>query len=134
MSTTDPSLTNPTADPAAAFQRLLEQNKNDGIAVASKLFDENFRYRGEVRDLKKKVPVEGSVVLSADEAKEWEAFKALGKKARGPQGHGRIRRETRKGKQRARRDRGSPFSRRPWTWGIKPQSLCPRQIAASPKP
>lgn len=72
---------NPTPNPAAAFQALLDQHKNDGIAVASKLFDENFRYRGEIRELKKKVPGDGAVVLTADEAKSWEAFKALGKSA-----------------------------------------------------
>lgn len=68
-------------DPAAAFQRLLEQNKNDGIAVASKLFDENFRYRTDIRELKAKLPKEGSVVLSDDDLKEWNAFKALNVKA-----------------------------------------------------
>jgi phage terminase large subunit len=79
---TDPNTnpSNPPADPAAAFQRLLDQHKNDGIAVASKLFDENFRYRGEIRELKKKVPGEGSVVLTGDDAKAWDAFKAFNQK------------------------------------------------------
>jgi hypothetical protein len=68
-------------DPASAFQRLLDQNKNDGLAVASKLFDENFQLREKNRELKGKLPTDGAVVLSADDAKEWQAFKALDKKA-----------------------------------------------------
>jgi hypothetical protein len=67
-------------DPAAAFQRLLEQHKNDGVAVASKLFDENFQYRGQIRDLKAKAPKDGDVVLTGDDAKEYQAFKALNAK------------------------------------------------------
>lgn len=67
-------------DPASAFQNLLNQHKNDGIAVASKLFDENFGYREQIRTLKKKVPADGAVVLSGDDAKAWEAFKALNAK------------------------------------------------------
>lgn len=68
-------------NPAAAFQTLLEKNSNDGIKLASTLFDENFQLREKNRDLRVKVPVDGSVVLTADEAKEWQAFQALGKKA-----------------------------------------------------
>jgi hypothetical protein len=68
-------------DPAAAFQRLLDQNKNDGLAVASKLFDENFQLRTKNRDLSAKLPKDGAVVLTDDDAKEWNAFKALNVKA-----------------------------------------------------
>lgn len=67
----------PVQDPAAGFQRLLEQHKNDGVAVASKLFDENYTYRQKIRELTEKQPKDGDVVLSADDAKEWNAFKAL---------------------------------------------------------
>jgi hypothetical protein len=68
-------------DPATAFQRLLEQNKQDALAVASKLFDENFEYRRKNRELKAKIPAEGSVVLSGDDAKAWDTFKSLNMKA-----------------------------------------------------
>lgn len=64
-------------DPAAAFQRLLDQHKNDGVAVASKLFDENFQHRTTIRELKAKAPKDGDVVLTGDDVKEWNAFKAL---------------------------------------------------------
>ena len=45
------------------------------------LEDDNRKQRDEIRDLKettKKLPKEGERVLTADEAKEWEAYKALG--------------------------------------------------------
>lgn len=35
----------------------------------------------DLTELKKKVPADGAVVLTADEAKEWDGFKKLGKKA-----------------------------------------------------
>jgi hypothetical protein len=68
-------------DPAAAFQRLLDQHKNDGVGVASKLFDENYQLRTKLREAKEKLPKEGEVVLSVDDAKEWDAFRALNVKA-----------------------------------------------------
>jgi hypothetical protein len=36
---------------------------------------------GDLTELKKKVPADGAVVINADEAKEWDLFKKLGKKA-----------------------------------------------------
>lgn len=68
-------------DPASGFQRLLEQNKQDALAVASKLYDDNYDLREKNRQLKAKLPADGSVVLSGDDAKAWEAFKALDMKA-----------------------------------------------------
>lgn len=66
------------SDPAAAFQRLLEKNSNDGLKLASQLFDENFQYRSQIRDLKDKLPKDGTVQLTADEAKQFQAYKDLG--------------------------------------------------------
>jgi hypothetical protein len=65
-------------NPVEAFQRLLEKNNNDGIKLASQLFDENYQYRTQLRDLKEKQPKDGSLVLSQDEAKQWNLFKELG--------------------------------------------------------
>lgn len=54
-------------------------------AVRTKIEDlvkDNGKQRDEIRDLKetvKKVPPEGAKVLTADEAKAWEAYTALGK-------------------------------------------------------
>jgi hypothetical protein len=71
----------PTPNPAEAFQALLAKHNNDATAVASKLFDENFTLRSEKRDLKSKLPKDGSVVLTGDDAAEYNAFKALNVKA-----------------------------------------------------
>jgi len=43
------------------------------------LADQQLDYRREIRDAKGKLPKAGEVVLSADDAKTWEAFRALGK-------------------------------------------------------
>lgn len=73
-------------DPAQAFQNALAKKSGDALQLASQLFDENFSLRGEKRTLKtevaelrKSVPADGSIVLSPDKAKEYEAYKALGK-------------------------------------------------------
>lgn len=63
----------------AAFERLLERNNNDAARVAEKLFDENYQYRKEIRQLEQQVPPAGAVVLSADDAGTWQAYQALGK-------------------------------------------------------
>jgi hypothetical protein len=65
-------------NPAAAFQRLLERNNNDGIKLASTLFDENFQYRQTIRTLKEAQPKDGSVILSPEDAKKWKAYNDLG--------------------------------------------------------
>jgi hypothetical protein len=65
-------------DPAAAFQRMLEKNNQDGVKLASTLFDENFRYRQTIREMKEQMPKDGAIVLTAEQAKKWEAYEALG--------------------------------------------------------
>jgi hypothetical protein len=65
-------------NPAEAYTNLLKKHNDDANAVALKLFGENFDYRNEIRELKTKLPKEGSVVLSADEVKVWNAYKDLG--------------------------------------------------------
>lgn len=68
-------------NPAEAFEALLEKNNKDAHAVAMKLFGENYEYREEIREFKEKAPKEGDIVLSGDDAKEYQAFKALNVKA-----------------------------------------------------
>lgn len=62
-------------NPAEAYQNLLKKHNDDANAVALKLFGENYELREKNRDLAGKVPGEGSLVLSADEAKTYNAFK-----------------------------------------------------------
>lgn len=65
-------------NPAEAFQKLLDRKNNDANAVALQLFGENFDLREKLRESKTKIPVDGSVVLTADEAKQWKAYVDLG--------------------------------------------------------
>jgi hypothetical protein len=65
-------------NPVEAFQNLLGKYNNDGVKLASQLFDENYQYRNQIRDLKATAPKDGSLVLSADEAKQWKAYQDLG--------------------------------------------------------
>lgn len=65
-------------NPVEAFQNLLGKYNNDGVKLASQLFDENYQYRNQIRDLKATAPKDGSVVLSADDAKLWKSYQELG--------------------------------------------------------
>jgi len=65
-------------DPEAAFQKLLDKNSNDGLALARLLWEENREYRQKNSDLKSKLPSDGSLVLSAEDAKAWSGYQALG--------------------------------------------------------
>jgi len=61
----------------------LEAKHGSTKAALAQLYDENYRLRSDKRDLKKQLKEaelpEGSVVLTAEQAKELEAYKALGK-------------------------------------------------------
>lgn len=65
----------PQANPAESFQKLLDKYNNDGVKLASQLFDENFQYRNTIRELKAKEPKDGETLISADDAKTLNAFK-----------------------------------------------------------
>jgi hypothetical protein len=57
-------------------KRLIDKDGGDALAVIMTLLGENFDMREKTRELKAKLPTEGAVVLSAEEAKTWEALKA----------------------------------------------------------
>lgn len=75
----------PTPTPANdQLQGLLARHNNDWAAVAGQLFRDNYELResrrqarAELQEARKKVP-EGAAVLTGDELKSWEAYKALG--------------------------------------------------------
>lgn len=68
----------PQPTPASGFQALLEKHQNDSIRLASTLFDENFQLRERNRELKSQIPADGSMVLSAEDAKKYKAIVDLG--------------------------------------------------------
>jgi hypothetical protein len=72
-------------DPTQAFQSRLTKMNGDAMAFATQLFDENFQLREAKRQLGEqlttlqgKLPAEGAVILTGDDAKAYEAYKALG--------------------------------------------------------
>lgn len=67
----------PTPNPTSGFQAALERHSNDGIRLASTLYDENYQLREKNRELKSQAPKDGSLVLDAEQAKKWAAFEAL---------------------------------------------------------
>lgn len=75
----------PTPDANAGIQALIARHNNDLMRVIDHLYGDNFGLREKNRELKAKnqelegkVPGQGAVVLSADEAKLLETYKALG--------------------------------------------------------
>jgi hypothetical protein len=85
----------PAGDPQAGVQALIARHNNDLTAVIHHLFNDNYSLRDknrglreQVKELESKAPKEDAVVLSADEARLLESYKALGtpeeiKKAQG---------------------------------------------------
>lgn len=86
--------TGPTQDTRPATQqeitavvdRILASQGNDARRALGQLADENLAYRRQRKALRQQVeqltarlPKEGAVVLTGDDAKAWEAYKALGK-------------------------------------------------------
>jgi hypothetical protein len=65
-------------DMAALVESVLKKHGTADNALA-KLIDENYALREERRQLKEQKPPDGSVVLSGDQAREWEAYRELGK-------------------------------------------------------
>lgn len=66
----------PAPQPQQGYQRLLERNGNDAGAVATLLYQENYQHRQRIRELEGRLPKEGAVILSGDDAARWEALKA----------------------------------------------------------
>lgn len=69
-----------------SFQRALDRRNNDGVALAREMFDDNFQMRrknkelsDKIAELSGKVPADGSLVLTGDDAAAYAAYKALGK-------------------------------------------------------
>lgn len=83
---TPPPTDDKNKDASEGFKSLLKKHENDARAVAQLLYQENYQYRSEIRDLqgqltqaRKLAPAEGAVVLSKEEAELWQKYQALGK-------------------------------------------------------
>jgi hypothetical protein len=69
----------------AGFQRLVDRYNNDAIGLARELFRENYQARRknaelttQLNEAKNRVPAEGSVVLTGEQAQQWAAYQAFG--------------------------------------------------------
>lgn len=65
-------------NPAAAFQRRLREHDNNAMEFASKLFDENYRYRDRARQLQQEIDALKAKALSDDDLQAFEVYKTLG--------------------------------------------------------
>jgi hypothetical protein len=81
-----PAAANPIAglgsnpgDSVESFRVALAKHNNDVGQLAALLFSENHTLRERIRDLRQKVPKDGSVVLSAEDGQSWAAYQSLGK-------------------------------------------------------
>lgn len=57
---------------------LLDRHNGDAMAVIATLLSENHSLRAERRELRARLPGEGAVVLSGEQAQAWQAYTALG--------------------------------------------------------
>lgn len=64
-------------DLVKAVEGLLSKH-GDAASALRVLLSENHGYRDQLRELKAKLPADGSVVLSGDDAKAWGRFRTLG--------------------------------------------------------
>lgn len=81
---TPATTTQTTANPRQGYEGLV-QRQGSVDAAAFLLYQENHTYREKLReteqqlkDLRAKLPDEGTVILDADKAKAWEAYQGLG--------------------------------------------------------
>lgn len=69
----------PPPDPRAGFERMAEKYKDDLRGLAEALYRDNYDARERARKLEERLPRDGSVVLSPEEAKLWSAYRDAGK-------------------------------------------------------
>lgn len=61
-----------------AFKKLLEKHGNSESAVAQMLYQDNYKLREQLRDLKDKVPAQGTVAVAEADAQLLESYRKLG--------------------------------------------------------
>lgn len=83
--TTQTEGTTPPATPPAAppkpdgFEALAAKHSNDGVGLARNLYDQLQAAQSKVAELSGKLPGEGSLVLTAEQAKAWSKYSTIGK-------------------------------------------------------
>jgi hypothetical protein len=60
------------------LQGLLQRHQGDAMAVIATLLSENHSLRDERRTLRGQLPSQNAVVLSAEQAQQWQAYQQLG--------------------------------------------------------
>lgn len=60
------------------LQGLLQRHNNDAMAVIATLLSENHGLRDERRQLRGQLPAQGAMVLSGDQATQWQSYQQLG--------------------------------------------------------
>lgn len=79
----------PSSTVAENLRKLLDKHNGDALALAAALFDEKYADRESHRkvreqkdaliaELQAKIPGDGALVLQADEAEAWQAYRSLG--------------------------------------------------------
>jgi hypothetical protein len=63
-----------------ALNNLIQRQGGEG-AAATLLFNENREHRQRIRELEQRVPGEGAVVLTGDQAQAWQTYSQLGNPA-----------------------------------------------------
>jgi hypothetical protein len=63
---------------ADKFQARLAKMKGDAQAFAFQLYRDNYDLRQKNAELRARVPAEGAVILTGDDAARWQAYTALG--------------------------------------------------------
>lgn len=76
--TPTPTVGGGNVDLSAVAAGLLQKASGNPVKVISRLLKENHEGREKVRDLSSKLPPDGAVVLSGDDAKRWETYRSLG--------------------------------------------------------
>jgi hypothetical protein len=75
--TTAPEKKVPASEPEG-YKALLEKHGSPD-AVALTLYTDNYKLRDKNRELSARIPAEGAVVLSGDDAARWRSYQELGK-------------------------------------------------------
>ena len=67
------------ADPSKGYEAALKKHENDHAAMARQTYADSQRYRAERDEARAKLPKDGSLILTGDDAARWGELSKLGK-------------------------------------------------------